>query len=137
MARSDSLRTEIARLQARKAMLATGIAASEKAAATAREAARNKRDQASRTKSAATARTALSAAEREDKRVVTAEGKIAKARKDIGTIDKATATSTARLGRNGCGIEQGGIDNEGGRHQRTLPRAATGYTASTTPFRAA
>jgi len=41
MARSDSLRTEIARLQARKAMLATGIATSEKAAATAREEARS------------------------------------------------------------------------------------------------
>ena len=127
MARSDSLRTEIARLQARKAMLATGIATSEKAAATAREAARKKRDQASRTKSAATARTALSAAEREDKRVVTAEGKIAKARKDIGTVDKAIATKISSLSaaesaeRRSAATAQKQTDNK--RHQQERDHA--------------
>jgi hypothetical protein len=97
MARSDSLRTEIARLQAKKATLATDIAKSEKVGTSAREAARKKRDQAARTKSASTARTALSAAEREDKKVVTAEVKISKARKEIGTIDKAIASKTSSL----------------------------------------
>ncbi|MGA7148188.1 MAG: hypothetical protein WBX17_06860 [Microbacterium sp.] len=97
MARSDSLRTEIARLQAKKATLATDIATSEKTASSAREAARKKRDQASRTKSASTVRTALSAAEREDKKVVAAEGKIAKARKDIASIDKTIAAKTSSL----------------------------------------
>jgi hypothetical protein len=97
MARSDSLRTELARLQAKKATLATNIATSEKSATSAREAARKKRDQASRTKSVSTARTAQSAAEREDKKVVTAEIKIAKTRKDIATVDKAIAMKTSSL----------------------------------------
>ena len=36
-----------------------------------------------------------------------------------------------------AGSNDGGIDSDRRGHQRTLPRAATGYTASTTPFRAA
>lgn len=97
VARSDTLRSEIARLQVRKASLASDIAKSEKDAATARESARKKREQASRTKTASTSRAAHTAAEREDKKTVAAEGKIAKARKDTGTIDKSIASKTTSL----------------------------------------
>jgi CHAT domain-containing protein len=97
VARSDSIRAEIARLQARRATLASDIAKQEKAAATGRETARKKRDQASRTKSDSSARSSLSAAEREDKKVVDAEEKIAKARRDVATVDKAVASKTSSL----------------------------------------
>lgn len=97
MSRSDTLRSEIARLQARKGSLASEIAKQEKAAATAREAARKKREQGGRSKSPTTARSAFAAAEREDKEVGAAEAKIAKTRKDIGSIDKSIASKTASL----------------------------------------
>lgn len=97
MARSDTLRSEIARLEARKGDLARDVAKHEKEAATAREAARNKREQSGRTKSASTARSALTAAGREDKKVVTAEQKIAAARKQLGTIEKSLASKRSSL----------------------------------------
>ena len=97
MAHSDRLRSEIARLQAKKAGLAAAIATNEKAAGAAREAARKKRDQAGSTKSPTTAKSALTAAEREDKKVAAAESKIAKARKDVGAVDKTIASKTASL----------------------------------------
>jgi hypothetical protein len=97
MAQSDMLRSEIARLQAKKAALSGDIAQNEKAAGAAREAARKNREQAARTKSAATVRSALSAAEREDKKVAAAEAKIAKARKDMAATDKTIATKTSSL----------------------------------------
>lgn len=98
MARSDTLRSEIARLQDRKAAHAKAIATQEKAAATAREAARKKRDQAARSKSASTIRSLLSSAEREDNKVVAAEARIAKARKDQAATDKAIASKSTSMG---------------------------------------
>lgn len=97
MTRSDALRSEIARLQDKKATLAKEIAAQEKAAATAREAARKKRDQAAQSKSASTIRSLLSTAEREDKKVAAAEAKLAKARKDQGTTDKSIASKSTAM----------------------------------------
>ena len=97
MARSDILRTEIARLQARKAALSADVAKAEKEAGSAREASRKKREQASRSKTASTVRSSLSAAEREDKKVVAAENKIAKARKELAGVDKSIASKTASL----------------------------------------
>jgi len=97
MARSDTLRSEIARAQARKATLASDVAKEEKNAASAREAARKKRDQAQRSKSASTIRTALSTAERADKLVVAAEGNIAKARKYLAVVDKSIASKSTSL----------------------------------------
>jgi len=94
MTRSDSLRSEIARAQARKATLSGDSAKSEKDAASAREAARKKRDQAQRSKSSSTIRSSLTAAEREDKKVVAAENKIAKARKELAAVEKTIATKT-------------------------------------------
>src|SRR5687768_4173744 len=80
MARSDTLRSEIARLQDKRAGYAKIIAGQEKVAARAREAARKKRDQAAKTKSGSQARSYLAAAEREDKKIAAAEQKISKAR---------------------------------------------------------
>lgn len=91
------LRREIASLEDKKARFAKVVAAQEKIAATAREAARKNREQASRSKSASTIRTALGAAEREEKKVAAAEEKIAKARKDIATVDKSIASKTTSL----------------------------------------
>jgi hypothetical protein len=97
MARSDTLRSEIARAQARKATLTSDVAKSEKDAASSREAARKKRDQAQRAKSSSTLRSSLAAAEREDKRVVAAEGRISKARKDLAAVEKTIASKTTSL----------------------------------------
>lgn len=97
MARSDTLRREIASLEDKKAKLAKVIAEQGKIAAVAREAARKKRDQASRSKNASTVRTALAAAEREEKKAAAAEGKIAKARKDTAAVDKSIASKTTSL----------------------------------------
>ncbi len=97
MARSDTLRSEIAKLEVKKAGAQGDIAKASKDAGTAREAARKKRDQATRSKSESTIRTALKAAEREDKKVAVAETKIAKARNELGSSDKAIASKTASL----------------------------------------
>jgi hypothetical protein len=97
MARSDMIRSELARLEGRKATLASDIAKAEKDAATAREAARKKREQAGRSKSSATIRAAQSAAEREDKKVAAAESRLAKARKDVASIEKSISMKTSSL----------------------------------------
>lgn len=97
MARSDTLRREIATLEDRKASAAKTIASEGRTASAAREAARKKRDRAERSKSTATARSLKSAAEREDKKADTAEAKVAKARKELATADKAIATKTTSL----------------------------------------
>lgn len=98
MARSDTLRSEIARLQDKKAKLAKTIADQEKVAAAAREAARKKREQASKTRSPSSAKTYHATAERQDQKAVAAEAKIAKARKDQAAVDKTIATKTTSLG---------------------------------------
>jgi hypothetical protein len=97
MARSDTLRRDLATLGDKKAGFAKVVGAQEKTAAAAREAARKKRDQASRSSSASSARTALAAAEREEKKAAAAEAKVAKARKDMATVDKRIAEKTASL----------------------------------------
>ena len=97
MALSDQLRADIARLESKRADLARDTAKHEKAAASAREAARKKREQASRSKSAATVRTNLTSAEREEKRAADAESKVAKARKDSSAVDKNMAAKTSSL----------------------------------------
>lgn len=97
MARSDTLRKEIASLEDKKAGYAKVIAAQEKIAVAARETARKKREQASHSKNASTIRTALAAAEREEKKAAAAEEKIAKARKTMAAVDKSIAPKTTSL----------------------------------------
>ncbi|WP_426122466.1 CHAT domain-containing protein [Pararhizobium sp. PWRC1-1] len=77
MARSDTLRSEIARLQKSEADLQRDISKVEGAAASARAASSKKRGDALRTKSDTTRRSNLRAAEAEDKKHVAAEKKIA------------------------------------------------------------
>ena len=97
MARSDSLRNELAGLHAKKAGHAKNVATHEKTAATARESARKKRDQAARSRNAAAARTATSTAEREEMKAADAESKAAKARKEMAAVDKSIASKTTSL----------------------------------------
>ena len=97
MARSDTLRREIATLEGRKAGYAKVVAAQGKLATSAREAARKKREAAARSKSATTIRSSLAAAEREEKKAAAAEGKAAKARREMASIDKTIATKTTSL----------------------------------------
>jgi len=97
MARSDTLRREIAALEGKKAGAAKIIASEGKTASAAREAARKKRDRAERSSSATTIRSLLSGAEREDKKADTAEGKVSKARKDMATAERSIATKTTAL----------------------------------------
>ena len=97
MARSDALRREIATLEDKKASHAKIIAAQGRIATSAREAAREKREVAGRSKSAATIRTALTAGEREDKKADAAEDKVARARKDMAALDKTIATKIVSL----------------------------------------
>jgi len=110
MARSDTLRREIAALGDKKAAHAKIVAAQGKIATAAREAARKKRDAAARSKSAATARSSLAAAERGEKKADTAEAKVAKARKDMAAIDKTIATKTTSL-RSAEASEQKAAEN--------------------------
>lgn len=97
MARSDMLRNELARLQSKRAGYANDMAKHEKAAAVARETARKKRDQAARSKNVGTIRTALAAAEREEKKAAGAETAAARARKSSSDVDKTIASKTSSL----------------------------------------
>lgn len=97
MSRSDTLRAEIARLEAKKADYANDVAKNAKVAASAREAARKKRDQAARSSSVSTIRSCLSAAEREDKKAAAAEAKVAKAQKGASSVEKSIATKQTSL----------------------------------------
>lgn len=86
MARSDTLRSELARLQATEASLRRDLARYEDAAAKARAAASKKRDDAARTKSDATRRTASRSAESYDKKLVAAE-------KNVGNVKTRLAAN--------------------------------------------
>ncbi|MDP9630306.1 UNVERIFIED_ORG: CHAT domain-containing protein [Ensifer adhaerens] len=77
MGRVDTLRSEIARLQKGEADLRKDIGKAEGSAASARAASSKKRGDALRTKSDATRRSHLRSAEAEDKKLVTAEKKVA------------------------------------------------------------
>lgn len=97
MSRSSQLRSEIGRLESKVAASSAAIAKAEKAAGDAREAARKKRDTAGKSKSASTIKSALAAAEREDKKVAAAEAAIAKARKDGAAANKTLGTRKTSL----------------------------------------
>ncbi|MFI2101762.1 CHAT domain-containing protein [Isoptericola sp. NPDC019693] len=110
MARSDTFRREIAALGDKKAAHAKIVAAQGGIATAAREASRKKRDAAARSKSPATVRSSLAAAEREEKKADAAEAKVAKARKDMAAIDKTIATKKTSL-RSAEASEQKAAEN--------------------------
>lgn len=135
MARSDTLRREIAALEGKKAGYAKVVAAQGKIATSAREAARKKREAATRSQSATTVRSSLTAAEREEKKADNAEGKVAKARKDMAAIDKTIATKTTSL-RSAEASEQKAADNaqrsaDAKRRREELSHARAVAAAST------
>lgn len=94
MSRSDTLRSEIARLESSEASLRKTVAAQEKAAGAARAAAAKKRASA---KSATTIRSATRAAEAEDKKVAAAEKKLADAKGKLASNTKSQATKRSSL----------------------------------------
>lgn len=97
MARSDQLRTEIARLEDKNAGLYKDLAREQKKADDAAAAARQKRDAAARTKSDSTRRMSLSAAERKEKEATAALKKVGEIRGKIATNEKSSNTKRSSL----------------------------------------
>jgi hypothetical protein len=97
MARSDSIRQEIGKLEAKASALSTEVAKYEAEAAKARAAAAKKRDDARRTSSDSTRRSANSAAEREEKKAAEAQKKMAASQRKVSDNSKALASKQASL----------------------------------------
>lgn len=97
MPRSDTLRSEIARLEATEARLSRDLAQQEGVAAKARAAAAKKRDEAARTKSETTRRTAIRSAEAHDKKLVAAEKKVADVRRKLAANANAKVAKQRSL----------------------------------------
>lgn len=95
--RSDTLRTEIARLEANEASMRKDLARHLETATKAKATASRKHQHAARTTSATSGRQALSAAEREEKKVVTAEKRIAEITARIAVNSKAQASKKQSL----------------------------------------
>ncbi|HIW28499.1 MAG TPA: CHAT domain-containing protein [Candidatus Luteococcus avicola] len=97
MARSDQLRKEIASLETKVAELKKNQAGVQKKADDARAAARKKRDEAGRTKSDSTRRSALASAERKEKEATAASDKVADLSRKIADANKSIATKRTSL----------------------------------------
>lgn len=97
MARADSLRSEIARLEARSAVLNRDLAKAQKAANDAGAAARKKQADAARTRSDTMRRSALSSAAREGKKAADAQKDVGEISAKLATLGKALAGKQASL----------------------------------------
>lgn len=97
MARSDTIRSDIARLEKKGSGLESDLAKARKALSDATAAAQRKQDQADRTRSDATRRSALSATERELKKVAEAQRKIGDLGGKIADNNKAIASKRQSL----------------------------------------
>lgn len=97
MARADSLRREIANLESKGSGLVMDLAAHQETARKATAAAHKKITEAERTKSDSTRRTALSAANREQKKANDATKKAGEVKKKIAANGKSLATKRASL----------------------------------------
>jgi hypothetical protein len=117
MARSDSLRNDIARLETKGAGLEKDMAAAMKKHGDAESAARRKLEQAARTNSATTHRSSVTAAEREAKKATDAQKKIADIRGRVANNDKAIASKRTSL-RSAEQQEQRARDREDDRRRR-------------------
>lgn len=95
MARSDQIRSEILRLEAKVSNLQKDQNKAQKTADDAAAAARRKRGEAARTKSESTRRMALSTAERKEKEATTASKKVADIGANITVANKAINTKRA------------------------------------------
>jgi hypothetical protein len=89
VARSDTLRSDISRLESTEAGLRRDLARHEDAAAKARAAAAKRRQDAERTKSDSTRRTALRSAAEQDKKLVAAEKKIGDIKTKLASNSRA------------------------------------------------
>jgi hypothetical protein len=97
MARSDTLRSEIAQLEKKNAGLNNDLAKAQKVANDASAAARRKQDQAGRSRSDSSRRTAMAGAEREAKKAADAQKRIATLQGKIANNTKAIATKRTFL----------------------------------------
>ncbi|CAM5669511.1 CHAT domain-containing protein [Streptomyces viridochromogenes] len=97
MARSDTLRSEIAQLEKKNAGLNSDLAAAQKAANEASAAARKRQEQAARSRSDSSRRTAMAGAEREAKKAADAQKKIATLQAKIADNTKAIARKQTSL----------------------------------------
>lgn len=118
MARSDTLKSDIARLRTKGAGLSRDLAKQRDAASKATAVARKKRSDAARTKSESTRRSALLSAEREEKKAVDALTKVAKIEKDAAANDKAIASKESSLA-SALKSEQAAEDRDAGKRRRT------------------
>lgn len=116
MARSDQLRTEIARLESKVADLQKAQTKAQKTADDAAAAARKKRDQAGRTKSDSTRRTSLTTAERKEKEATTASNKVSDLARKVAESNKSIGTKRASL-RSAESSEQRVLDREAERRR--------------------
>lgn len=115
MSRSDSIRTEIVRLQKRTADLESDLAKAQKARDTADTAARGKLGQAERTSSASSRKSFLSTADRERKKAADAQTK-------IGDISKRLSTVNADIGRKRTSLASAERDEQRSRDNETKRR---------------
>ena len=97
MSRSDTIRSDISRLETKGATLSRDLAKHQDAAVKADAAASKKRAEAARTKSDPTRRSAAAAAEREDKKKVDALRKGAEVEKKIAANNKAIGLKKTAL----------------------------------------
>lgn len=118
MARSDTLRSQIARLEEKGAALHRELAAAQKVANDANASARRKQEQAARTSSASSQRMALSAAEREAKKATEAQKKIGAISGKIADNTKALARDQAAL-RTALANEHRAADRDAEKRRRT------------------
>lgn len=142
MARTDTLRGDIGRLESTEAGLRRDLARQEDAAAKARSAAESKRQDAARTKSDTTRRTALRSAAEHDKKLVAAEKKIGDIKTKLAVNSKAQAGKRRSLAV-AEGSEQQVSDREDQRRRRAdkahvreiarLTRPAVRYVDVRTP----
>lgn len=117
MARSDTLRGDITRLEATEAGLRRDLARHEDAAAKAWAAATKKRQEAERTRSDSTRRTALRSAAEQDKKLVAAEKKIGEVKTKLAANSKAQNDKRRSLSA-AESSERQAADRDEQRHRR-------------------
>ena len=124
MARTDTLRNEIARLQKSEADVRKDIGKQEAVAAGARAAAAKKRGDAAKTKSGSLFRSHLRSAETEEKKVAAAEKKIGDLRAKLAKISKDQSSKTKSLGE-AERSERQSLDRADGKRRKLEKQHAT------------
>ncbi|PAZ16213.1 hypothetical protein CLM62_09485 [Streptomyces sp. SA15] len=117
MARSDTLRSEIAQLEKKNAGLHNDLAKAQKTANDAGAVARRKQEQATRSRSDSSRRMVLSGSEREAKKAADAQKKIATVQNKIANNTKAIASKQASL-RAALSTEQRAQDRQNDSRRR-------------------